>query len=185
MATITGDNSGNVLVGTNAGDVINANGGNDLVLGGNGNDTIDGGSGNDLLSGGNGNDTIDGGSGTDLVSGGNGNDLLIYRVAENATSYDIYDGGNGKDTLRIFVSQSVYDSAAFQSDLAQLNAKLSHGSASDYLESIGLLVTSIEKLEVVIEASPNHAPVAVADTNGGDAVVEAGVNPGNTPFAGD
>ena len=203
MAIITGDNSGNVLVGTNAGDVINANGGNDLVLGGNGNDTIDGGSGNDLLSGGNGNDTIlggsgsdilsgdngndtlDGGSGTDLVSGGNGNDLLIYRVAENATSYDVYDGGNGKDTLRIFVSQSVYNSAAFQSDLAQLNAKLSHGSASDYLESIGLLVTSIEKLEVVIEASPNHAPVAVADTNGGDAVVEAGVNPGNTPFAGD
>ena len=31
----------------------------------------------------------------------------------------------------------------------------------------------------------NDAPVAVADTNGGDAVTEAGVNPGNTPFAGD
>ena len=119
------------------------------------------------------------------MSGGNGNDLLIYRVAENATSYDIYDGGNGKDTLRIYVTQSVYNSAAFQSDLAQLNAKLSHGSATDYLESIGLAVISIEKVEVVIEASPNHAPVAVADTNGGDAVVEAGVNPGNTPFAGD
>ena len=31
----------------------------------------------------------------------------------------------------------------------------------------------------------NDAPVAVADTNAGDAVTEAGVNPGNTPFAGD
>ena len=31
----------------------------------------------------------------------------------------------------------------------------------------------------------NDAPVAVADTNGGDAVIESGVNPGNTPFAGD
>jgi len=31
----------------------------------------------------------------------------------------------------------------------------------------------------------NQAPVAVADTNAGDPVVEAGVDPGNTPFAGD
>ena len=31
----------------------------------------------------------------------------------------------------------------------------------------------------------NEAPTAVADTNAGDAVTEAGVNPGNTPFAGD
>ena len=188
MATINGNDSSNIIVGTNAGDVINANGGSDTVLGGNGNDTIDGGSGDDLLSGGNGNDTIlggsgadtlsggngndtlDGGSGSDLVSGGNGNDLLIYRVAENATSYDVYDGGNGKDTLRIFVSQSVYNSAAFQSDLAQLNAKLCHGSASDYLESIGLLVTSIEKVEIFIEGNPNQAPTDIALTN--DTVAE-------------
>ena len=31
----------------------------------------------------------------------------------------------------------------------------------------------------------NDAPVAVADSNAGDAVVESGVGPGNTPFAGD
>ncbi|WP_354067734.1 VCBS domain-containing protein, partial [Bradyrhizobium sp. OAE829] len=31
----------------------------------------------------------------------------------------------------------------------------------------------------------NDAPIAVADTNAGDAVTESGVNPGNTPFAGD
>ena len=31
----------------------------------------------------------------------------------------------------------------------------------------------------------NDGPVAVADTNAGDAVTESGVNPGNTPFAGD
>ena len=31
----------------------------------------------------------------------------------------------------------------------------------------------------------NDAPVAVADSNGADAVVESGVNPGNTPNAGD
>src|SRR5439155_614574 len=31
----------------------------------------------------------------------------------------------------------------------------------------------------------NDAPVAVADVNGADAVTEAGVNPGNTAYAGD
>ena len=31
----------------------------------------------------------------------------------------------------------------------------------------------------------NDGPVAVADTNAGDPVVESGVNPGNTPFPGD
>ena len=38
---------------------------------------------------------------------------------------------------------------------------------------------------VTIIDNDNHAPVAVADTNGPDTVVESGVNPGNTPFAGD
>src|SRR5207249_3652085 len=31
----------------------------------------------------------------------------------------------------------------------------------------------------------NDAPTAVADNNGTDLVTESGVNPGNTPFAGD
>src|SRR5205823_11649677 len=31
----------------------------------------------------------------------------------------------------------------------------------------------------------NDAPIAVADTNGADAVTESGVNPANTAFAGD
>ena len=39
-------------------------------------------------------------------------------------------------------------------------------------------------LTITITGS-NDAPTVVADTNAGDAVVEAGVNPGNTPFAGD
>ena len=183
MATITGSDGSNILIGTNAGDVINAKGGNDIVLGGNGNDTIDGGSGNDALSGGKGNDTIlggsgtdlisgddgndtlDGGSGTDIVLGGNGNDLLIHRVSENGASYDVYDGGNGQDTLRLVVTQAVFNSSAFQADLAQLQAKLAHGSASDFLESINLLVTSIEQLVVVVEGGgANQAPTAVNDT---------------------
>ena len=44
--------------------------------------------------------------------------------------------------------------------------------------------TSSTTLTITITGT-NDAPVAVADTNGGDAVTEAGVNPGNTPFPGD
>ena len=44
--------------------------------------------------------------------------------------------------------------------------------------------SSISSLTITLTGT-NDAPVAVADTNTADAVVEAGVNPGNTPFAGD
>ena len=44
--------------------------------------------------------------------------------------------------------------------------------------------TSSTTLTITITGT-NDAPVAVADANGGDAVTEAGVNPGNAPFAGD
>ncbi len=44
--------------------------------------------------------------------------------------------------------------------------------------------TSTAALTITITGA-NDAPVAVDDSNGGDAVIESGVNPGNTPFAGD
>ncbi|RUW46224.1 hypothetical protein EOA32_32180, partial [Mesorhizobium sp. M1A.F.Ca.ET.072.01.1.1] len=45
-------------------------------------------------------------------------------------------------------------------------------------------LTDTAQLTITITGT-NDAPVAVADTNAGDAVSESGVNPGNTPFAGD
>ena len=44
--------------------------------------------------------------------------------------------------------------------------------------------TSSSTLTITI-AGTNDGPIAVANTNAGDPVVESGVNPGNTPFAGD
>ncbi|MER8807519.1 VCBS domain-containing protein, partial [Mesorhizobium australicum] len=44
--------------------------------------------------------------------------------------------------------------------------------------------TSSTTLTITITGT-NDAPIAVADTNAGDAVSESGVNPGNTAFAGD
>ena len=44
--------------------------------------------------------------------------------------------------------------------------------------------TSSSTLTITITGT-NDAPVAVGDSNGGDAVTESGVNPGDTPFPGD
>ena len=106
-------------------------------------------------------------SGSDILDGGNGNDILIYRAAENVGATDIYSGSNGQDTLRLIVSQAMTNSAAFQADIAALQATLSHGSATYSFNSIDLTIASIERLEIVVEGgTTNHAPVAVADTVG-------------------
>jgi Ca2+-binding RTX toxin-like protein len=159
--TINGGSGSDLISGGNGNDTIDGGSGSDLLSGGNGNDTINGGSGSDIIDGGSGNDTLDGGSGSDILLGGSGNDILIHRVAENGSSYDIYDGGSGKDTLRLYVSADIAATTAFQNDIAQLQAKLARGSASDYLESIDLLVTSIERLEVIVEGNPNQAPTDI------------------------
>ena len=88
--------------------------GADNLVGGSGDDVMSGGAGDDRLNGGSGSDTLDGGSGFDTVLGGSGADNLIYRVWENQykvgtgvfgvgtvagqttfSGYDVYDGGNG------------------------------------------------------------------------------------------
>jgi Ca2+-binding RTX toxin-like protein len=161
--TVNAGSGNDIVTGGNGNDIINGGAGSDIIDGANGNDTIDGGDGSDILSGGNGNDTIDGGSGSDIVLGGNGNDILIYRAANNVNAYDIYDGGAGQDTLRLIVTQSLANSAAFQAEIAALRAKLAHGSASYSFNTIGLTVASIEKLELIIEGGgTNHAPTVAA-----------------------
>src|SRR4051812_36043446 len=174
MTIINGTNAGETINGSSQADSISAGNGNDTVNGGAGNDFIDGGNGNDVLNGGadsdtingdNGDDTLDGGSGNDQVNGGNGHDILTYRASENVDASDIYNGDNGTDTLRLVVSQSLYNSALFQTDLAILQAKLNKGSASYDFQSIHLSVTSIEQLQVIVEGgSTNHGPVANDDT---------------------
>jgi Ca2+-binding RTX toxin-like protein len=178
---LTGTSGNDVISGGNGNDILSGGAGNDVLSGGNGNDTLLGGAGIDVLSGGNGNDvllggagvdtlsgdngddSLDGGGGSDLVAGGNGNDVLTYTAPENVGEADIYDGGSGQDKLRLVVSQSLYNSAAFQTELAQFQAKLAHGSASHLFHTLNLVVTSIEELEVTVVGS-NHAPTAVNDS---------------------
>lgn len=103
MATITGTDASDFLVGTADADIVNGGLGNDTIrgLGGNdtlngaeGNDDLDGGDGNDYLIGGAGDDTLQGGMNADTLEGGAGNDVL-----RGGKGFDSIDGGDGNDTI--------------------------------------------------------------------------------------
>jgi hypothetical protein len=66
MATFTGTDGTNIMLGGPEDDTMFGFGGNDTLSGGGGNDTLDGGSGNDVLTGGPGTDLMTGGTGVDI-----------------------------------------------------------------------------------------------------------------------
>jgi Ca2+-binding RTX toxin-like protein len=92
---IIGDDTDNILKGTNHADTIGGLAGDDLITGRNGNDSLDGGDGNDTLSGGNGKDLLAGGTGNDHLIGGNGKDALDGGIGD-----DLLEGGHGKDVFK-------------------------------------------------------------------------------------
>ena len=168
-----------VVRGGSGADSIVGGGGNDDLRAGAGNDTVSGGGGNDIVSGGAGNDILDGGAGNDTVYGDAGNDLLVWRSAENAGAHDIYRGGLDSDTLRLDLTAAQYGSAAVQAELAAYRAILEgpNHTHSFTFSTLGLTASEFETLEVSVDGvlqGANHAPVAVADSNAADAVVEAG-----------
>ena len=73
--------------GTDQGDTITGDGGDNSLDGGAGNDTLDGADGSDSIEGGTGEDIIDGGAGDDSLFGGDDNDT----IAGNGN--DVVDGG--------------------------------------------------------------------------------------------
>ncbi|MEP3891412.1 MAG: hypothetical protein ABJN69_13215 [Hellea sp.] len=89
---IQGDNGNNRLEGRDGNDTLNGEGGNDRLLGGDGNDDINGGDGVD---------TIFGQAGDDFMFGGNGNDFFF-----GGAGNDIHEGGDGIDTVSYLASSS-------------------------------------------------------------------------------
>lgn len=83
-----------VIVGTAAGESINAGGGNDVICALAGYDSLSGGDGNDRLFGEGSNDVINGGAGNDSISGGTGADTIY-----GGTGGDSVIGGSGLDTF--------------------------------------------------------------------------------------
>ena len=144
---------------------IDAEDGDDVVIGSRGRDTIEGDDGDD---------TLDGGAGSDKVYAGDDDDVVIHRASENQDSRDYYDGGRGTDTLRLVVTREVFESEAFQADLARYEDFLSENSKpwsncgrSFEFETMDLKVRNFERVEVVLEdeePGDNTPPVAQDDS---------------------
>jgi Ca2+-binding RTX toxin-like protein len=121
MATITGNNRDNRLIGTSGKDLIYGRAGNDFIDGREGNDGLYGELGNDTIIGGAGNDDMGGGDGNDSLDGGEGIDQVRARIDVNATLTNTSLVGNGNDTLvsieRAFLdgneSNNIIDASAF------------------------------------------------------------------------
>ena len=100
---ILGSEAANILYGNAGNDTLSGFGGSDRLLGRDGHDRLDGGAGNDQIEGGTGNDTILGGGGNDRIRGGAGIDTATFSggvavtldLGQTATQ----NTGHGLDTL--------------------------------------------------------------------------------------
>jgi len=126
MATsLIGGNLPGIVAGSDLGETMNGNGGDDILFGNGGNDTVLGGADNDVLDGGKGNDILDGGSGNDILTGGPGHDTFVFAPVEP----DGLPGGN--DVITDFVhGQDKIDLTAFHISQSQLEQILDRGSTS-------------------------------------------------------
>lgn len=92
------------LFGSDHGDDLRGDAGDNVIAGGMGDDDLLGNSGNDTLFGEGGADTVDGSSGTDWIEGGYGADLLIggwgADTVLGGAQDDVIDGEGGADELR-------------------------------------------------------------------------------------
>lgn len=84
-----------LMLGEGGNDFLYGNGGADVLYGGAGGDTLQGDAGNDHLFGGDEDDRLRGGDGTDVLEGGEGNDQL-----SGGAGIDTLRGGIGNDKLR-------------------------------------------------------------------------------------
>jgi Ca2+-binding RTX toxin-like protein len=99
---ILGTAEDDIIMGTEASDLIFAFGGDDMIFGGEGNDCIIGGEGDDLIFGNAGNDHLVGGEGNDIIKGDSGDDKLT-----GGLGFDIIDGGDDSDVSYDSVSDIV------------------------------------------------------------------------------
>ena len=106
---IIGTDADDIIDGLAGDDRIRGQNGDDIINGGDGDDYIDGGYGANTLSGGAGDDEIDGGSGDDVIIGGTGNDDL-----DGSSGSDIYRFalGDGEDRISDFTTGNIIEFAA-------------------------------------------------------------------------
>lgn len=76
--------------------------GNDVIIGTDADNVLGGDLGADTLTGGGGNDVLRGGLGNDNLSGGTGDDFLSEAQGFGVFGDDVYDGGSGVDRVSYF-----------------------------------------------------------------------------------
>ncbi len=127
----------------------------------------------------------DGDGGANAVDEGAANGAAVGVAAQASdpsggdVTYSLTDDAGGRfaiDSVTGIVT--VADGALLDFETAS-----SHDIAVRASDSSGAFNT--DSTFTVAVGNVNEAPTAMPDTNGVDAVVEAGVNPGNTPFPGD
>lgn len=100
---IIGTNAANLLVGGGGGDWLMGKGGDDAIVGGEGNDLLDGETGDDVLLGQAGNDRLEGRQGDDLLYGNSGNDTIFGDMGDDAAyggdGDDVISGGDADDLI--------------------------------------------------------------------------------------
>jgi Ca2+-binding RTX toxin-like protein len=126
---IVGSEARNVITANGGNDRINGHGGNDELHGGAGDDNITGDAGDDLLTGGEGNDTLNGGVGVDTMIGGTGNDLyFVDNVGDTVT--ELAGEGNA-DEVRTFLANYTLPANVENLTLTGTAPIAGHGNALD------------------------------------------------------
>ncbi|WP_131800965.1 calcium-binding protein, partial [Methylovorus sp. MM2] len=144
---LTGNASGNGIIGSDGNNTIVGLTGNDTLEGRDGNDSLDGGVGDDSLDGGNGNDTLIGGTGNDALVGGDGDDTYVVTLKTTGTGLmavasledTIDESGTGIDTLKLTGSAKLTISSSIEliGDLANIENIDASATSSTLLNLTG------------------------------------------------
>ena len=117
------DESDNVALAEEGGEVLDAQDGDDVLVGSEADDTLIGGDGDDHLIGEGGNDTLIGGAGNDILTGGEGEDIFLWNDG---------DQGSGANPAVDFITDFTANEDSL--DLSDLLQGEESGDLSQYLE---------------------------------------------------
>lgn len=136
MATITGTDGNDDIIGTADADTISAGLGNDTISGGGGDDSVEGGDGDDVLH------MFYATDGNDTLVGGLGNDQIWARIeGQIGSQYAQVDGGEGDDTINAAAGGPVAEDAVTATGGAGQDTYTINGSSgltiTDFAAGVG------------------------------------------------
>ena len=131
MATLTGTDGDDDILGSPFDDTIIALAGDDKVVTLEGDDTVDAGPGDDDVSGSDGNDTLFGGEGVDTLAGNAGDDRI-----EGGPGDDRIAGGTGSDTA---IFSGLLGDYEIGTGLSDDRATVSGADGTDVLTEVEIL----------------------------------------------